>query len=152
MNEDGFHQDQLLVRMQDSDKTVCCNMNNVTDFCEHSGTDGAFAFDDYYDDYYDESEFATIWNTTGNTFDIIVAHHFNIYEMYSNSTTDTDHTMVGVLTVAVNGEDVGEEWSHDYSQNVDTHIDGSINDEYDKSLVVEMYCSEECQCSFEKAD
>ena len=113
MNEDDFHQDELCVQPNDPDNDeICWKLYDVAEFYEHGGYDGDFAKND---DHYDESDFASILDAAGNSLLCISSIHTKWIQISQQRYRSHNG---GILTVAVNGEDVGEEWSHDYSQNV----------------------------------
>ena len=133
-----FNNDNLSVWKVVTDEDIYCDLYNSATYCAHSGADGAFILgdDDYYYQDYDSQEYVTIEKAAGSSFVLMVDHVLNYYEVVPD---DGDHNMQsGILSVAINDIEHVETWMRD------------VDEDYTSSFKVQITCTDDCNCSFEK--
>jgi len=143
----GYHASSLRVT-REKKKVICGNKHRTTTWgCTHTGY--AEVGNWKGDEGCNEIETATIEDAEDGVYEFTMQHVFDSWELYyqgEDTDNDGDDDIVGILTISVNGVDIGA-YNYPINKDMDTHnSDGSINGEFRDMVFVDVTCDDTCNC------
>lgn len=140
----GYHNDFVVARKR-GEEEYCAPDSPSTNWCTHQGDAYIYNIKDADEIDKLEAEHVVIPEAAGGNFEFKIEHYYTYKELYY----DTDHEMAGKFTIWIDGVNKGT-YSHEVSQNVDTHIDNDpdkVNPEYKGKKYVYVECTNACDCT-----
>jgi len=148
-NVPGYHASSLRVARENWN-TICSKQKTKTNWgCVHVGEAEIGNWPDEGLSC-NEIETVTIEDAEKGVYEFTMQHIFDDWELYyqdEDSNNEGDDDIVGVLTISVNGVNVGE-YNYPKNKNKDTHTsDKFINGEFKDMVFVDVTCDDKCNCT-----